>query len=256
MKNLFGFNQEKLIQSNINLTQAVLLAYFNIKSGQELTYQSIVSDLPILGVGTRQIRRLIDELVKNEDLIKTNTTKNAFIIELGQKWPNNTTTWPNLATKEENLAKNGHENEQFGQKWPTIYKLNNNNNFSNNNYIYNTLSHNNIYNIIYNSECERQKLLLNIWKLCFPNKFIPENVIFSISDNEFDIFINKIAESSFLMSRPYLDYRWCLRNKDKILNNIYADIKEESNFNKNTLCHNYDSKNLDYLYTNINEVEI
>ena len=78
MKNLFGFNQEKLIQSNINLTQAVLLAYFNIKSGQELTYQSIVSDLPILGVGTRQIRRLIDELVKNEDLIKTNTTKNAF----------------------------------------------------------------------------------------------------------------------------------------------------------------------------------
>ena len=86
MKNLFGFNQDLLVKSNINLTQAVLLGYFKIKGNQELTYSAIEREMPILGIGARQIRRLIDELVENKDVIKTNTTKNAFIIDDGYKF--------------------------------------------------------------------------------------------------------------------------------------------------------------------------
>ena len=67
------------------------------------------------------------------------------------------------------------------------------------------------------------------------------------------------SDTSFLSSKPYLDYSWCLKNKDKIINNGYADKKEKekTELNKDIMSSNYgDDLLATFLLDNIDKIEI
>ena len=81
LKYLFGFEQVELVKQNITTAQVILLKYFDINNGKELTYNQIIKDLPILNIQERQLMRYCKDL-KQKGFIKITKTQYGIIINI------------------------------------------------------------------------------------------------------------------------------------------------------------------------------
>lgn len=105
-------------------------------------------------------------------------------------------------------------------------------------------------------------ILINKFKLAFPDRYTDD--VECIYDNvDMDLLIAKIKESSFLRGNHWRLVS-CLKNYDKIINNVYADDKVErtiyvKNAQSNPAAvkgHNLSKEQLDGLFDDLNQIEI
>lgn len=104
--------------------------------------------------------------------------------------------------------------------------------------------------------------MINKFKSAFPDRYTDDVVC--IYDNiDMDLLISKINESSWLKGNHWRLVS-CLKNYDKIINNVYADDKKERTIylrNKEPnpaaiKSHNHSKEQLDSLFDDLNEIQI
>lgn len=104
--------------------------------------------------------------------------------------------------------------------------------------------------------------MINKFKSAFPDRYTDDVVC--IYDNiDMDLLISKINESSWLKGNHWRLVS-CLKNYDKIINNVYADDKKERtiylrNKEPNPAAikgHNHSKEQLDSLFDDLNEIQI
>lgn len=108
---------------------------------------------------------------------------------------------------------------------------------------------------------ELQKLI-DKFKSAFPDRYT-DDVVCILDNVDIDLLISKIKESSFLKGNHWRLVS-CLKNYDKIINNVYADDKKERtiylrNNEPNPAAikgHNLSEEQLDSLFDDLNEIQI
>lgn len=108
---------------------------------------------------------------------------------------------------------------------------------------------------------ELQKLI-DKFKSAFPDRYT-DDVVCILDNVDIDLLISKIKESSFLKGNHWRLVS-CLKNYDKIINNVYADDKKERtiylrNNEPNPAAikgHNLSDEQLDSLFDDLNEIQI
>lgn len=108
---------------------------------------------------------------------------------------------------------------------------------------------------------ELQKLI-DKFKTAFPDRYT-DDVVCILDNVDMDLLISKIKESSFLKGNHWRLVS-CLKNYDKIINNVYADDKKERtiylrNNEPNPAAikgHNLSEEQLDSLFDDLNEIQI
>ena len=108
---------------------------------------------------------------------------------------------------------------------------------------------------------ELQKLI-DKFKTAFPDRYT-DDVVCILDNVDMDLLISKIKESSFLKGNHWRLVS-CLKNYDKIINNVYADDKKERtiylrNNEPNPAAikgHNLSDEQLDSLFDDLNEIQI
>lgn len=108
---------------------------------------------------------------------------------------------------------------------------------------------------------ELQKLI-DKFKTVFPDRYT-DDVVCILANVDMDLLISKIKESSFLKGNHWRLVS-CLKNYDKIINNVYADDKKERtiylrNKEPNPAAikgHNLSDEQLDSLFDDLNEIQI
>ena len=93
---IFDFEQKKLVENKLNMQQVLLLDYlsnffssgfakvfyFEGKNYYWMTYNKILTDLPILNLKERQLRNLIGDLIKKGLIYKINPSSRKMFLRL------------------------------------------------------------------------------------------------------------------------------------------------------------------------------
>lgn len=230
MQYIMGFIQSKLIDNNLSLDQVLLLKYIIVNANKELTYNKILTDLPILKVKTRQLIRLLEDL-KTKGFIDSSKSRRGLIFVICQKCQHiiacdvkNVNTQAVVTCHECQLPKYIYNNKINIDIFYKYLQGGSNNNILELIKVWHTTTNQNIIN-----------LPLKNW-----------NRIFDINK-----LMQELKSCKFGLT---LKFDTVVNRYDEIVNGNWRDFKKENNNIIKT--HNYTKDELDSLYDDLDNISL